>query len=330
MINRRSLLKSILLGNLMGATGAILPEPSLGGEELETAPATAMHFTAPDRIWIAMENRLILAGWPDLCPLQSLRLPTDKILALGSASGSTSEPGLFVAGGIPGETGHLFKISMADLQVQWKREAGLDVLRCLDASPTRGQIATGSHDRKIYVWDLEPEASEPSSELTDHTGPVTGLLFLNAEQLVSASHDQTLRVWQLQEQRVLRSLQQHAGAIEGLTRLPDSGSGLPQCLSYARDKTARIWQPTIGRQVRLARLPTTGLSAVLDQDPQVAWIGGDRGEAYAIDLQTVQVLERRRLANSPLFSMARPAEQSDWLAGSARGITSLQKPASRE
>ena len=330
MINRRTLLKSILMGPLLSTSGSILPASSWSCDELETSPATALLFTAPDRIWIAMENQLILADWPNLSPLQALRLPTDKIFALGSTSGSTSGRNVVAAGGVPGEAGHLFEISGADLEVLWKREVGQDVLRCLDVSPSRDRIATGGHDQKIYLWDLKSQASEPSDELTDHTGPVTGLLFLNAEQLVSASHDQTLRVWQLQEQRVLRSLQQHAGAIEGLTRLPDSPSGLPQCLSYARDKTVRIWQPTIGRQVRLARLPATGLSAVLDQDPQVVWIGGEQGEAYAVDFQTVQILEQRQLSNAPLFSMARHQQEATWLAGSGRGVTSVQKPAARE
>lgn len=305
----------------MRTWGQVAPQPS---------PATALHFTGPDRVWMAMESRLVLADWPDLRPLQTLELPTDKILALGSSGGSRPGASLFAAGGIPGEAGHLLSISTADGKLQWKQEVGSDVLRCMDVDSTSGRIAAGGHHQKIHVWNPETQPSALSIELTDHTAAVTGLLFLNPDQLVSASHDQTLRVWEVQQRRVLRSLQQHADAVEGLIRLPDSESGLAQCLSFARDRTARIWQPTTGRQVRLARLPTLGLSGVLDTDPRVAWIGGDRGEAYAIDLQTVKVIERRKLSETPILSMARHQGQAEWLAGTGRGITGVQKPASRE
>jgi WD40 repeat protein len=313
----------------MGAVGATFALRTWGQEALPPSPTTAIHFTAGDRIWLAMESRLVLAAWPDLHPLQTLELPTDKILALGSSGGANAGSSLFAAGGIPGEVGHLLSISTADAKLQWQQEVGSDVLRCMDVDRTTGRIAAGGHHQKIHVWDPEVKPSASAIELNEHTAAVTGLLFLNPDQLVSSSHDQTLRVWEVQQRRVLRSLQQHADDVEGLIRLPDSESGLPQCLSFARDKTARIWQPSIGRQVRLARLPTVGLSGVLDTDPRVVWIGGDQGEAYAIDLQTVQVLERRKLSEAPILSMARYPGQAKWLAGSGRGITSVQKPASR-
>jgi WD40 repeat protein len=50
-----------------------------------------------------------------------------------------------------------------------------------------------------------------------------------------------------------------------------STEGLPMVASSATDRTIRFWQPTIGRMVRYARLPSEALSiAWVDQETIIA------------------------------------------------------------
>ena len=325
-ISRRSLLGSLALGTLMPGITHGFARTDEESPATGDSPITALCFSSNHRIWVAIDNWLTLLSWPDLQPLKTLRLDTDKIYGL-RLSAKTDAGQLIAVGGVPGEHGNVFGISTTRHQVTWQQEVGDDVLRCVDEDSKSGHLAVGSHDQKIY-WSSRPEESEGPAwnKLTEHTSAVTGLLFLGTQKLVSASLDQTLRTWDLAENRLERRMRQHAGGIESLIRLPDSRNSLAQCLSIARDKTARIWQPTIGRQVRIARLPIAGRCGCTALDSNRIWIGGSDGIAYAFDIRSVEMLEKRKLSDAPLFSLVREPDGGRWLAGTGRGLTEPQLP----
>ena len=66
--------------------------------------------------------------------------------------------------------------------------------------------------------------------------------------------DQSLRVWDQSSGAIVRVLDNHTDEVRDLAPRP-RGEGLPMIASAAADRTVRLWQPTIGRLVRFARLP---------------------------------------------------------------------------
>ena len=67
-------------------------------------------------------------------------------------------------------------------------------VKCLAFSPDGTQIASGSVDNTIRMWDASSGVSA-GSPLTGHTGTIESIAFSQDGHLVSASRDKTVRVW---------------------------------------------------------------------------------------------------------------------------------------
>lgn len=63
-------------------------------------------------------------------------------------------------------------------------------------APSGKYIASGSSDESIYVWTLENVKEKIKFEFT-HKGGVTGVDFLNEEELISTGNDGCVRVWEI-------------------------------------------------------------------------------------------------------------------------------------
>ncbi len=53
------------------------------------------------------------------------------------------------------------------------------------------QIASGSNDRTIKIWNLRDEVKT----LSENNGPVRSIAVLNDDLLASASNDMTIKIW---------------------------------------------------------------------------------------------------------------------------------------
>ncbi len=142
----------------------------------------------------------------------------------------------------------------------------------------------------------------------------------DGETAVSASRDQTLRVWNTKTGENLRTLHNHSRDVNALALQPGTG-GLPMVASASADATVRFWQPTIGRMVRFARLPSEPLS--------IAWVaGGERliagcrdGKARLIDPVRVKTIQTMDVSDGWLFAIAvDPTDDHRVAIGSRRGL----------
>src|SRR5436305_1087616 len=71
------------------------------------------------------------------------------------------------------------------------------------------------------------------------------------------SADQTIRVWSVADGQLLRSLDNHLGPVHALAVRPGRAADESVTLASASgDGTVRVWQPTVGRQVRIVRHPS--------------------------------------------------------------------------
>ena len=123
-----------------------------------------------------------------------------------------------------------------------------------------GNLASGSLDKKIHIWDVK--TGEIVKKLTGHTDNVRDLLVLPSGELVryisfifkrdyyffqkkgdlllfclgSCSWDSTIRVWDFQAGILLRIITGHTNRVYRLGILPCG-----DLVSCSTDRTVRIW-----------------------------------------------------------------------------------------
>jgi len=215
---------------------------------------------------------------------------------------------LAVVGGNPGETGVIEFFSWPQLDRLRRLEAHDDSIYWIDhaADGSRWAVASGDEVCSVYLRGDD----KPARRLTDHSRAVLAAGFLpDSTTLVTASRDQTLRVWNSDSGDCDRTLHNHSGdvtalALKPLTEKSPHATGLPMIASASADLTVRFWQPTIGRMVRFARVPSQPLC--------LAWIAGGEqlvagcqdGKARVIDPLRVVVTETIDVSSGWLYSAA--------------------------
>jgi WD40 repeat protein len=188
------------------------------------------------------------------------------------------------------------------------------------------QIATASADRTVRIWDIR--GGRCVAILAGHSGAVLCLAVApDGSYLCSGSADQTIRVWDTRDWHLIRSLDNHLGPVHALEfrREPESGpaAARPHLLASAGgDSTVRIWQPAIGRMMRIVRHPAPVLS--------LAWGTSERLYSGARDgrLRTIAVEEGRITSDKLVFegwmsSLVIRQRDSTILAGSTSGEVSI-------
>ncbi len=98
-----------------------------------------------------------------------------------------------------------------------------------------GFLASGSHDRKIMIWNV----SETSRlyTLLGHTDAIRSLSVINNDYLASCSHDGTIKLWSLSTYEEVRSWTASTERIEALAFDPK----LNVLASAGKDKEIRVW-----------------------------------------------------------------------------------------
>ena len=193
---------------------------------------------------------------------------------------------LIIAGGNPGETGAVELRTWPTLERQQKLLLHDDVIYSVDFSADGSHWVAGSGDEICSVYRVRTD--KPVCRFTEHSRGVLSAVFLpNGKTIVSCSRDETLRVWNASTGENIHTLHNHSRDVNDLA-VSKTESGLPMVASASGDLTVRLWQPTIGRMVRFARLSSAPLCiAWCDREKLIA--GCSDGSARLINAQTVQV-----------------------------------------
>eukprot|EP00048_Salpingoeca_helianthica_P023995 m.28934 g.28934 ORF g.28934 m.28934 type:complete len:467 (+) comp9121_c1_seq2:2757-4157(+) len=108
---------------------------------------------------------------------------------------------------------------------------------CIAVSTDEKFLATGGHDKYVFVWDLE--RAMLAKVFRGHGGAIHGLAFRrNSHQLFSASADRSVKIWNLDEMAYVETLFGHEDAVMGIAALDRE-----RAVSVGgRDHSLRVWK----------------------------------------------------------------------------------------
>jgi WD40 repeat protein len=285
------------------------------------SPVTAIVFAPDGKLVIATsQNGVATYSWPELKLQQRTKPPFSHLHDLALSPSGTR---LAIAGGEPQEKGGVEVVEWPGWKVVQRIEAGKDVVYSAVWNSDGKSLAMACADKTVRLLDL---ASGKSMEITDHSGAVLSVLFVSVggdgakqEQLLSAGRDQSIRVFDAATARPVRTLDNHTAAVNDLALSPAGGGRLPVVASAGQDKTVRFWQPSIGRLVRFAKVPSPPLCVRWLPSGEHVAVACTDGHIRVIDWQSLRIVFEKKVGDGWLTSLAVLPAGSHAVVGDERG-----------
>ncbi len=270
------------------ALGCVLPTLAhrLSAEDAKTKPPiTAM----------AVQGNSLLCGSQQGVEVVSLADKTAKVLPPNALTQihdlqiSADRRWMAAAGGSPGRQGSI-ELWNGDLSQRIHRwDLHKDLIYRVAFSAEGKRIATAGHDG--YCKIVERSSGKTLTEFAGHSRPVMAIAFLPGDELVvSAGVDQTIQVWKSSNGQGVRSMDNHTAPVNDLALKPQQKTALPVIATASEDRTVRLWQPTIGRMLRFAKLASIARALCWNPEGTALWVGCDDGQLVILDPETLDVV----------------------------------------
>jgi WD40 repeat protein len=277
-------------------------------------PVTSIAF-APDgkSVLAGSQAGLYVYSWPQVKLQRKIQVAALNIHDLAF---SPSGDRLAVGGGTPAEEGvvEIFSWPGGD---PVKTLSGHEDAVMAVAWRDESSVASASLDHSITIWDTR--SGRATRVLKGHSRGVSSICFLSDQQtLVSAGIDQSLRVWTHGTGVLLHSLNQHTRRVHALALRPGEGR-MPVVASASRDRTVRLWQPTIGRMVRFVRLKAVPLNVAWLNDGSSIVAACADGHIRIIDPDSVEVTLDIPAVDGWAYSLAVHPADGSIVAGGRNG-----------
>ena len=140
-------------------------------------------------------------------------------------------------------------------------------------SPDGKQVASGSGDRTVKLWDAA--TGDVQRTLSGHSAWVSAVAFSpDGKQVASGSGDRTVKLWDAATGDVQRTLSGHSDRVSAVAFSPDG----KQVASGSGDRTVKLWDAATGDVQRTLSGHSARVSAVAfsPDGKQVASGSGDR------------------------------------------------------
>ncbi|KAJ6016426.1 hypothetical protein N7540_011017 [Penicillium herquei] len=150
-------------------------------------------------------------------------------------------------------------------------------VRSIAWSPDGRQLASGSDDNTVRIWD--PTTGQSVSTFEGHSDPVQSIAWSpDGRQLASGSLDNTVRIWDPATGQSVSTLEGHSDWVLSIAWSPDGR----RLASGSLDNTVRIWDPATGQSV-------STLEGNSDWVNSIAWSPDGRQLASGSDDNTVRI-----------------------------------------
>ncbi|MCA9138044.1 MAG: WD40 repeat domain-containing protein [Planctomycetales bacterium] len=278
-------------------------------------PITSLAFS-PDlqSVVACSQSGVTVYAWPGLTPIKQIESSSPNLHDLAFSPGGDR---LAVAGGTPAEDGTVEIISWPGGKSLKRLTGHFDSVMSvcwLDEST----LASAGMDHDVLIWNVN--SGEKVQTLKGHSRGVTSVAYIARQGvLVTAGLDQSLRVWNPVSGDLIRSLSIHVKPVSSVRFRPGM-TGLPMIASASDDMTVRFWQPTIGRMVRFARLPSQPRDIQWMPDGTQILACCNDGHVYLVDPETVQVRQDLGALDGWAYAIAVHPVDNDILVGGGDGI----------
>lgn len=146
-----------------------------------------------------------------------------------------------------------------------------DQVFTLEFNPSGDVLASGSHDKNIFLWRTYGEC-ENFMVMCGHKNAVLELHWTgDGESIASCSPDKTLRVWDALTSEELQKYSEHTAIVNSCCTLH---RGPPLIVTGSDDRTARVWDLRTKKSVQTIheRFPITSV-AFSDSGDQIYTAG---------------------------------------------------------
>ena len=280
----------------------------------------------------ASEGELQIREWPSLRVIDSHPTDIGRVQSLRFSPDGTR---LLVVGGIPSEQGRWNVLTWPELETVCFNADHRDVIQAATWISDQ-RFVTASSDKVAIEWQLQGrDGVLKRRSFTGHSRRALAVAYVpRANLLVTAGVDQSLRVWPIDDDpgldplprnisRSVRVLDNHTAPVHDLAVRPGEHR-LPYLASAAEDKTVRIWQPTIGRLVRFAKLPTEAIAISWSHDGQSIAVGCTDGRLRVVDANRVAVQQTIDAFDGWLYAVQTARDGSVAVGGTGGQLRRLQ------
>lgn len=262
------------------------------------SPITAIVVSSRGDVIVGSQSGIQKIDWPNENRRESLQTEIENVERL---TFNSDESILYAAGGTPGEFGLIEAWSWPACELIERKFVHDDIVTDLVIPDRDKLLISCSIDGLICFGESDDQYLE------GHSKAVLALCLVDSAQLlISAGRDRSLRVWDLNSRELKRTLNNHTADVR-LLRVkptdPERPNALPVIASAAEDHTIRLWQPSIGRLMRFARLESNALDLVWSPSGELIYAVCEDGCLRVVDPASVTVMSTIKLSDDWAYAI---------------------------
>ncbi|MEL7496706.1 MAG: hypothetical protein AAFN77_03805 [Planctomycetota bacterium] len=272
---------------------ASVPKAFAQTEDEPKTPITSICLTDHGQLVSGSDYGLRIHDPETLKPKRKIESEIEKHYSIVSSNDGSK---IAVSGGSPSESGIIEVFSVPKMELI-ERFAVFDDIATDVAWRSADQLVAASMTGNCCLLELSQKDSKGDlpTPFNVHSKPILSIEVLANQEIISTGKDNSIRVWQSDSPSKARVLNNHIDIVSGVAVRPSQrNQTLAMIASVSNDGTARIWQPTIGRMIRFARLDSLPSCVVWNQDGSAAIIGCRDGSVVVLDPDSARQVSKTK------------------------------------